>query len=148
MLHSSFRGFRLNDPSLLYSFIHLPSYPVLYQRQDKTPYRVLCNGELQKSLEARTGVVLAHSHFTLLHKILGMMSYTSYTSLLFIYTPCERELCCYNKIQSLNDPSLLYSSIPETTDLPTALQPCLNDPSLYSFWFPIISKCVKICYFK
>jgi hypothetical protein len=33
------------------------------------PYRVLCNGELQKSLEARTGVVLVHSHFTPLHKI-------------------------------------------------------------------------------
>jgi hypothetical protein len=35
----------------------------------RTPYRILCNGELQKSLEARAGLALTHSRFTPLHKI-------------------------------------------------------------------------------
>ena len=37
------------------------------------PYRILYNGELWKSLEARTGAVLTYSHFTPLHKIRGMV---------------------------------------------------------------------------
>jgi hypothetical protein len=32
------------------------------------PYRILCNGELRKTLEARTSAVLTHSRFTPLHK--------------------------------------------------------------------------------
>lgn len=34
-----------------------------------TPYRIVCNGGLQKSLEARTGVTLTHSRFMPLHTI-------------------------------------------------------------------------------
>src|SRR5438874_5283695 len=33
----------------------------------RTPYRMLCNSGLQKSLEARIGVTLTHSCFTPLH---------------------------------------------------------------------------------
>ncbi len=33
------------------------------------PYRILCNGTEQKSLEARSGLTLKPSHFSPLHKI-------------------------------------------------------------------------------
>jgi hypothetical protein len=55
---------------------------------NRMPYRVLCNGELQKSLEARTGVVLVHSHFTPLHKIRYGVAPSS--SLLFFFSSFRR----------------------------------------------------------
>jgi hypothetical protein len=36
-------------------------------KSNLTPYRILCNGTEQKSLEARSGLSLAHFHFTPLH---------------------------------------------------------------------------------
>src|SRR6266567_5603387 len=44
-------------------------HKVTRSARPEMPYRILCNGTEQKSLEARAGLTLKPSHFSPLHKI-------------------------------------------------------------------------------
>ncbi len=70
------------------------------------PYRVLCNGEFQKSLEARTGVILTLSRFTPLHKTRYGVAYSDHDEIV-LFLSDEDLITMINLKREGNSPSAL-----------------------------------------